>query len=91
METGGIFGGSRAEVEATMNRITVNPAQCGGMACIRGLRIPVASVLKMLASGMPQEDILSEYPDLVIEDIRACLEYAAWLASEKISPIEKAG
>ena len=60
-----------------MNRITVNPAQCGGMACIRGMRIPVVSVLKMLASGMSAEEILREYPDLVAEDIQACLEYAA--------------
>jgi uncharacterized protein (DUF433 family) len=74
-----------------MNRITVNPAQCGGMACIRGLRIPVVSILKMMASGMSPEEILREYPDLVLEDIQACLEYAAWLASEKISPIAMAG
>lgn len=70
-----------------MDRITVNPAQCGGMACVRSMRIPVASVLKMMASGMSHEEILHEYPDLEIEDIRACLDYAAWLASEKISPI----
>lgn len=74
-----------------MDRITVNPAQCGGMACIRGLRIPVVSVLKMMASGMSPGDILREYPDLEPEDIRACLNYAAWLASEKISPIAQAG
>lgn len=70
-----------------MNRITVNPEQCGGMACVRGLRIPVVTVLKMLASGMSPTEILKEYPDLEIEDIQACLEYAAWLASEKIAPI----
>jgi uncharacterized protein (DUF433 family) len=74
-----------------MDRITVNPAQCGGMACIRGMRIPVVSVLKMLASNMTPDEILHEYPDLETEDIHACLEYAAWLASEKSMPLAVAG
>jgi len=74
-----------------MDRITVNPAQCGGMACIRGMRIPVVSVLKMLASNMTPDEILREYPDLEMEDIHACLEYAAWLASEKNVPLAVAG
>ena len=46
-------------------RITVNPEQMGGMPCIRGLRIPVATVIKMVAEGMSQEEILKAYPDLV--------------------------
>lgn len=70
-----------------MNRITVNFNQCGGMACIRGLRITVTSVLKMMASGMTNDEILREYPDLEPEDIEHCLSYAAWLAAGNHSPI----
>ena len=60
-----------------MNRITVNPAQCGGRPCIRGMRIRVKDVLDMLAEGTKEEEILSDYPDLESEDIHACLAYAA--------------
>jgi uncharacterized protein (DUF433 family) len=70
-----------------LERITVDPKVCGGQACIRGIRIPVVTVLKMLASGMEAEEILREYPDLEMPDIRAALEYAAWLASEKTIPL----
>jgi len=59
------------------NRITVNPNQCGGRPCIRGMRIRVKDVLDMLASGATQEEILADYPDLQVEDIRACIAYAA--------------
>ena len=52
------------------DRITVNPHQMGGVPCVRGLRIPVASVLRMLAGGMSQQEILAEYPELQPEDIR---------------------
>jgi len=58
-------------------RITVNPNQMGGVPCIRGLRIPVATVLRMLAGGMTEQEILAEYPDLQIDDIRECLRFAA--------------
>lgn len=58
-------------------RITVNPDQMGGVPCVRGLRIPVATVLRMLAGGMSEQEILTEYPDLEIEDIRECLRFAA--------------
>jgi uncharacterized protein (DUF433 family) len=57
-------------------RITVNPAQMNGMPCIRGLRIPVATVVGMVADGMSEEEILQAYPDLVLEDIREALRYA---------------
>jgi len=60
-----------------MERITVDPAQCGGRPCIRGMRIRVVDVLQMLAAGANQEQILHDYPDLELEDIRACLKYAA--------------
>ena len=58
-------------------RITVNPAQCGGRPCIRGMRIRVSDVLDLLASGMTQDEVLAELPDLETEDIAACLRLAS--------------
>jgi uncharacterized protein (DUF433 family) len=63
--------------------ITVNPHQMGGVPCVRGLRIPVGTGLRMLAGGMSEEQILSEYPDLQQEDIRACLRFAAASVMER--------
>ena len=59
------------------SRITINPKQMGGVPCIRGLRIPVATVLDMVAEGMPAPEILKAYPDLEAEDIREALRFAA--------------
>lgn len=64
------------------NRITVNPDVCMGQPIIRGMRITVAFVLKLLASGMTHEEILKAYPELEEEDILQSIEYAAWLAGE---------
>ncbi len=58
-------------------RVTVNPNQMGGVPCIRGLRIPVATVVGMIADGMTVEEILMAYPDLEREDIQEALRYAA--------------
>jgi uncharacterized protein (DUF433 family) len=58
-------------------RITVNPQQCGGRPCIRGMRIRVSDVLELLADGMSPEQILHEHPDLELEDIQACLRFAS--------------
>jgi uncharacterized protein (DUF433 family) len=58
-------------------RITVDPQQMGGVPCIRGLRIPVATVVGMVADGMAKTDILAAYPDLQHEDITEALHYAA--------------
>jgi uncharacterized protein (DUF433 family) len=58
-------------------RITIEPDKLGGKPCIRGLRITVYDVLDYLASGMSQEEILRDFPDLTAEDIRACLAFAA--------------
>jgi uncharacterized protein (DUF433 family) len=58
-------------------RVTINPNQCGGRPCVRGMRIRVKDVLDMLAGGATQEEILSDFPDLEAEDIRACIAYAA--------------
>lgn len=59
------------------DRITINPHQCGGRPCIRGMRIRVKDVLELLASGASREEILEDYPYLEAEDITAVLEYAA--------------
>jgi uncharacterized protein (DUF433 family) len=58
-------------------RITVDPEQCGGRPCIRGMRIRVSDVLDLLANGLTPEQILEELPDLEMEDIRACLRFAS--------------
>lgn len=60
-----------------MERITFNPNQCGGRPCIRGLRIRVKDVLDLVAAGIPESEILADYPDLQAADIKASLEYAA--------------
>ena len=62
---------------AVADRITVNPAQCGGRPCVRGLRIRVTDVLDLLASGLTAEQVLEELPDLEVEDIAACLRFAS--------------
>ena len=59
------------------DRITIEPGKRGGKPCIRGLRITVYDVLDYLASGMSEEEILKDFPDLNSEDIRACLAFAA--------------
>lgn len=59
------------------DRITVNPKQCGGRPCVRGMRIRVADVLDLLASGLSSQQVLEELPDLQIEDIAACLRFAS--------------
>ena len=68
-------------------RITVNPKQMGGVPCIRGLRIPVATVVGMVADGMTEEEILRNYPDLEPEDIREALQYAAEAVRERALPL----
>ena len=70
-------------------RITVNPNQMDGVPCIRGLRIPVATVLRMLAGGMTEKEILADYPDLEAEDIRECLRFAASSAMERELAVPK--
>ena len=58
-------------------RITVDPEQCGGRPCIRGLRIRVSDVLDLLANGLTPQEVLEELPDLEAEDIRECLRFAS--------------
>ena len=59
------------------DRITVNPEQCGGRPCIRGLRIRVSDVLDLLAAGLSAEKLIEELPDLELEDVAAGLRYAS--------------
>ena len=70
----------------TYKRITVDPNQMGGVPCIRGLRIPVATVVRMVADGMTNEQILEDYPDLAKEDIQEALRYAAEAVRERELP-----
>lgn len=69
------------------SRITVRPDQMGGVPCIRGLRIPVATVVGLVAQGMSGEDIVAEYPDLEIEDVREVLLFAAAAVEERQLPL----
>ena len=71
----------------TFTRITVNPDQMGGTPCIRGLRIPVAAVVGMIAEGMTETEILAAYPDLASEDIQEALRYAAEAVRERELPL----
>ena len=66
------------------NRITFDPHQMGGQACIRNLRIPVATIVRCVAAGMSTQEILEAYPDLEQEDIQQAIEYAAWLTQEQV-------
>jgi uncharacterized protein (DUF433 family) len=68
-------------------RITVDPQQMGGVPCIRGLRIPVATVIGMIADGMAETEILTAYPDLQHEDISEALHYAAEAVRERGLPL----
>jgi len=66
-----------------LERISIDPAVCGGKPCIRGHRIWVSLILDFLASGMSTEEILKEYPQLTPEDIRACIAYGSEMTRER--------
>ena len=71
------------------DRITINPAQCGGRPCIRGMRIRVTDVLGLLAAGMTRQDILKDYDELEDADITACLGYAAAITDKRVLVVGK--
>jgi uncharacterized protein (DUF433 family) len=71
------------------DRITLNPERCFGKPCVRSLRMPVASILSYLSSGMTMDEILNEWPELEREDIQQALGYAAWVMEERIVPSDK--
>ena len=66
------------------DRITFDSKVMGGRACIRGMRIPVALIVNLVANGMTTAEIIDEYPDLEAEDIRQALQYAAWTADAAV-------
>ncbi len=81
-------GDPEQEVEVTVfKRITVKPDQMDGAPCIRGLRIPVATVVGMVSEGMAETEILKAYPDLELEDIREALRFAAEAVRERELPV----
>jgi uncharacterized protein (DUF433 family) len=71
----------------SFTRITVDPKQMGGVPCIRGLRIPVATVVDMVANRMTEQEILESYPDLEPDDIREALLFAAEAVRERELPL----
>jgi uncharacterized protein (DUF433 family) len=75
----------------TTSRITVSPNQMGGVPCVRGLRIPAATVVGMIADRMSWDEILQAYPDLQSDDIRDCLRYAAEAVRERELPLVSVG
>jgi uncharacterized protein (DUF433 family) len=70
----------------TYTRVTVDPGKMGGVPCVRGLRIPVATVVGMIAEGMTTEQILEAYPDLEKADIKEALQFAAEAVRERELP-----
>ena len=70
-------------------RITVDPAKMRGAPCIRGLRIPVATIMGQLAAGRSRDEILADFPDLEAADITAALEYAAAAVQERELPLTR--
>jgi uncharacterized protein (DUF433 family) len=78
----------------TFDRITFHPHIMAGQACIRGMRVPVSLVVNLVAHGKQPGEIVSEYPDLELEDVQQALEYAAWLTRDQVvlsDPMQKAG
>ena len=75
---------------AAFDRITCDPNVLGGKACVRGLRISVALIVNLIASGMTPGEILAEYPSLEPDDITQALHSVAWLAEETVLPSETA-
>ena len=67
-----------------LDRIVVDPKIMGGQPCIRGLRVPVSLIVRLIVAGKTIREILEDYPELEEEDIKQALEYAAWLTSEKV-------
>ena len=80
----------REVTNVPFERISIDPRICHGQACVKGTRIPVHEIVRMLANGDTMDGLLAEYPSLSREDIMACLDYAAELAKEQVTPIQDA-
>jgi uncharacterized protein (DUF433 family) len=74
-----------------LDLIAIDPAICHGKPCIRGTRVLVTTILDSLAAGMSEDDILTEYPSLTAEGIRAAAAYGAWLARQEVHPLIPSG
>ena len=72
------------------DRITIDPRKMGGVPCLRGLRIPVATIVGLVADGMTTAEILDAYPDLEADDVAQALRFAAYLAKEREIPLTAA-
>jgi uncharacterized protein (DUF433 family) len=88
-----IYGASdslseNGDLNMKFDRIAINSNICHGQACIKGTRMPVHQVVQMLANGDVIDDLLHSYPTIEREDILSCLEYAAYLTQEQVTPIE---
>ncbi|MBL8233759.1 MAG: DUF433 domain-containing protein [Bryobacterales bacterium] len=79
------------DTEVPFERISIDPTICHGQACVKGTRIPVHQIVRMLAHGDPVGDLLVQYPTLSRADIMACLDYAAELAEEQLTPLPTLG
>jgi uncharacterized protein (DUF433 family) len=86
-----IMAAALQDTKVQFTRITINPKQMGGVPCIRNLRIPVATILDMVAEGMEAPEILKAYPDLETEDIREALRFAAEAVRERELPLHLNG
>jgi uncharacterized protein (DUF433 family) len=75
----------------SFTRITVRPDQMDGVPCVRGLRIPVATVVGMVADGMSESEIIAAHPDLETEDVREAIRYAAEAVRERELPLAASG
>jgi uncharacterized protein (DUF433 family) len=80
-----------SSVDRLLDRISIDPAVCGGKPCIKGTRIWVSLLLDMLAGGMTEAQLLAEYPQLVREDVLAAIAYGAEAARERIIPVPITG
>ena len=85
----GIGSGACDHRSMALDRVTVNPAQMGGVPCIRGLRVTVSMLLGQLAAGRTPDEVLADYPYLEREDITAALEYAAAIVNEREVPVAR--
>lgn len=75
----------REATDVPLERISNDPNICHGQACVKGTRIPVHQIVRMLANGDAVDDLLTEYPSLTRDDVLACLDYAAELAEEQVT------
>jgi uncharacterized protein (DUF433 family) len=82
---------ARGRIVAVFDRVNIDHQIMGGVPCIRGTRIPVATVVGMVADGMAEDEILSEFPQLSVDDIREALRYAAAAVDERELPLRPAG